>query len=197
MTLLALLFEAGLGGVALGAGWLVGHWPLVRIGPAGPPLAEQVAAAGWGLVAAGPLLVALVLIDRLPFGPLRQLRNLTATIIERMFGGATAWQLALVSVAAASGEELLFRGLVQAGLAEVVAGWYGPGMALAVASLLFGVCHWLSTTYAILAALAGAYFGWLLLATGSLWTPLVAHAAYDFVALVYLIQSRAVLRSAE
>lgn len=197
MTRLALLFEAGLGAAALVIGWLVGQWPLVNVGPSGPPLADQVAAAGWGLVATGPLLVALVLIDRFPVGPLRQLRNLTASVIVRMFGGATILQLAMVSIAAALGEEVLFRGLVQAGLEQRLTGPYGPGMALAFASVLFGVCHWLNTTYAILAVLAGAYFGWLLQATGSLWAPVVAHASYDFVALVYLVRSNRLVGSVE
>jgi membrane protease YdiL (CAAX protease family) len=78
---------------------------------------------------------------------------------------------------------------VQAGLTELLGGWYGPAAAVALASVLFGACHWLNTTYAILAMFAGLYFGALLLLTGSLWTPLTAHATYDFVALVYLIQS--------
>jgi membrane protease YdiL (CAAX protease family) len=35
---------------------------------------------------------------------------------------------------------------------------------------------------------AGLYFGWLLIASGSLWPPIVAHALYDFVALCYLLR---------
>jgi membrane protease YdiL (CAAX protease family) len=104
-------------------------------------------------------------------------------------------QLAIVSLAAGLGEELLFRGLVQAGLSNLIGGEYGPWIALAIAAALFGVCHWLNTTYAILATVAGLYFGLLLLWTGSLWTPIVAHAAYDFVALIYLVRPRHLVRS--
>jgi membrane protease YdiL (CAAX protease family) len=68
-------------------------------------------------------------------------------------------------------------------------------MALGVASVVFGVCHWLNTTYAILAMLAGAYFGWLLIRTGSIWSPIVAHATYDFIALIYLIRPAKLLGS--
>ena len=60
--------------------------------------------------------------------------------------------------------------------------------------MLFGVCHWLNTTYAILAMLAGVYFGVLLMLSGSLWTPIVAHAAYDFCALVYLLRPQNLIR---
>jgi uncharacterized protein len=102
--------------------------------------------------------------------------------------------LAIVAAAAGLGEELLFRGLAQEGLSRLVGGEYGDWVALAVASLLFGVCHWLNTTYAVLALLAGLYFGLLLMLTGSLWTPIVAHAAYDFIALVYLVQPKNLIR---
>jgi membrane protease YdiL (CAAX protease family) len=105
-----------------------------------------------------------------------------------MFGGATLGQLAAVSLVAGCGEELLFRGLLQAGVSGWISGHVGLGVGLAVASALFGVCHWLSGTYAILAVLAGAYFGLLLILTGNILAPIIAHAAYDFLALAYLIK---------
>jgi len=185
---IALLFEGVLGAAALVIGWLVGHWPLVGIATSGNHLRQQILAAGWGLVATGPLLAALLIIDRFPIGPLRYLRDMTAEIISHMFGRASALQLAAVAVAAGFGEELLFRGLVQVGLSRLIPGPFAPWIALAAAAILFGICHWLNTTYALLAMLAGAYFGLLLLWTGSIWTPIVAHAAYDFIALVYLIR---------
>ena len=40
----------------------------------------------------------------------------------------------------------------------------------------------------LLAALIGVYFGWLLIESGNLFVPVVAHAAYDFAALVYLLR---------
>jgi membrane protease YdiL (CAAX protease family) len=59
-------------------------------------------------------------------------------------------------------------------------------VALAAASLLFGVGHWLSASYAILASLIGAYLGTLFLLSGNLLVPMLAHAAYDVVALLVL-----------
>src|SRR6185503_9457210 len=115
------------------------------------------------------------------------LRQLTSEVIARMFGGASPAQLAAVALAAGCGEELLFRGLVQSGIAQLFSDPIGPAVALLVASILFGVCHWLNATYAILAMLAGAYFGVLLMLTGNILAPITAHAAYDFLALVYLI----------
>jgi membrane protease YdiL (CAAX protease family) len=187
-TRLALAFEGSLGLAAIVIGWLLGWSPLVGVSGEDGAARTQIAAAGWGLIATGPLLVALLLMDRVPLRPLRQLRQMATEVIRSMFGGGSVVQLAAVAIAAGVGEELLFRGLVQAYVSWLIGGWVGLGGGLVVASVLFGVCHWLNTTYAILAMFAGAYFGVLLVAMGSIWTPLVAHAAYDFVALVYLVR---------
>jgi membrane protease YdiL (CAAX protease family) len=192
---LALAFEGGLGAAALFIGWLIGHWPAIGMSAASDSTAGQVTAIAWGLVATLPLIALLVLLDRFPIGPLKELQKIAHEFIARLFAGASVLQLAIVSLAAGLGEELLFRGLVQAGLSAWIGGKYGAWIALAIASLVFGVCHWLNTTYAVLAALAGLYFGLLLLATGSLWTPAIAHAAYDFIALVYLVRPNHLLRS--
>ncbi|MCI0361551.1 MAG: CPBP family intramembrane metalloprotease [Planctomycetaceae bacterium] len=191
--LLALLVEGGLGVVAFAIGWLVGHWPAVGMGWASPAAGEQLRAVGLGVVATLPPLVALAIIDRIPIAPLDRVRQIAEQAIREMFPQPRLWQLALVAATAGLGEELLFRGLVQAGLARLIGGTAGVWIALVAAALLFGIFHWLSTTYALLAALAGLYFGWLLIATGSLWPPIVAHALYDFVALWYLLRPNKML----
>ena len=53
-------------------------------------------------------------------------------------------------------------------------------------SFIENLAHLLNTTYAVLAGLVGLYFGGLLIATDQLLAPIVAHAAYDLAALVYL-----------
>jgi len=45
-------------------------------------------------------------------------------------------------------------------------------------------------TYALFAAFIGAYLGWLWIWTGNLLTPMITHADYDFVALVYFFRFR-------
>ena len=55
--------------------------------------------------------------------------------------------------------------------------------AVAISATLFGLAHFLSATYAVIAALVGAYLGWLHLVSGNLLVPIVAHAVYDLVAL--------------
>jgi membrane protease YdiL (CAAX protease family) len=194
MTLIALAFEGGLGAAALAIGWLAGHWPAIGMSLRAASAREQLAAIGWGLVATLPLVAALVVMDRFPLGPIQGVKHVAQDLIARMFRGATMLHLAIISLAAGLGEELLFRGLAQAGLARLIGGDYGPWIALAAASALFGVCHWLNRTYAFLAMLAGVYFGLLLMLSGSLWTPIVAHAAYDFIALIYLLRPRNLIR---
>jgi membrane protease YdiL (CAAX protease family) len=186
-TIIALLFEGGLGAIALIVGWLVGHWPAAGV-ERDIPAVGQLAAVGWGLIASVPLLAGLIVIDRFPLGPLRELRITAQRLIQQMFGGASYFQLALVAVAAGVGEELLFRGLLQDGLSRWLGGPFGPWIALAVAAVAFGVCHWLNATYAVLATLAGGYFGLLFAVSDSLWTPIAAHAGYDFLALVYVLR---------
>jgi membrane protease YdiL (CAAX protease family) len=61
-----------------------------------------------------------------------------------------------------------------------------------IGGLVFGIAHPLSKTYFVLAAMLGCYLGWLwLVADGNLLAPIVAHAAYDFTALVILMRPRA------
>jgi membrane protease YdiL (CAAX protease family) len=191
--LLAVLVEGGLGVLALTIGWLCNHWPAVGMGWSSPEVSEQFQFIGLGVAATLPPLIALGVIDRFPFAPLDRVRQIAEYAVRQMFPSPRLWQLALVAAVAGLGEELLFRGLVQACLARLIGGPAGIWIALIAASLLFGVFHWLSTTYALLAAVAGLYFGWLLIATGSLWPPVVAHALYDFAALWYLLRPNQVL----
>jgi uncharacterized protein len=185
---LALLVEGGLGLAALAIGWLFGHWPAVGMGWDGASAGRQLLAIGWGVLATLPLLLALAVLERVPIPSLERVKDLALQAIRQIFPQPRWWQLAAVAAAAGFGEELLFRGLVQAGVAELIGGLYGPWIALVVASAVFGVFHWLNTTYALLAMLAGLYFGGLLIATGSLWPPIVAHGLYDFIALWYLLR---------
>ena len=190
---LALLVEGGLGLAALGIGWLIGYWPAIGIRFDSETAGEQLWAIGLGVLGTVPPLVALVVLDRVPLRSLEQVKEVATRVLDNMFPNPRWWQLALVAAAAGFGEELLFRGLLQGGLAHWISSLAGPWIALCIASLVFGVFHWLNTTYALLAAVAGLYFGWLLIATGSIWPPIVAHALYDFIALCWLLRPNQVV----
>jgi membrane protease YdiL (CAAX protease family) len=98
----------------------------------------------------------------------------------------TVADFAVVAILAGFGEEGLFRGLLQGWLAESLS----PVAGLVVASTLFGLLHFVTPAYALLAGLLGLYLGILYLVTGNLVVPIVVHALYDFLALLYLVRWR-------
>jgi membrane protease YdiL (CAAX protease family) len=60
-----------------------------------------------------------------------------------------------------------------------------PVWAVAGASLLFGLCHWLNTTYAVFAFSMGIVLGILYWQFG-LVSVIATHAAYDFLAILVI-----------
>ncbi len=182
---IAILFEGGVVILAVAICWYSGRWPPLASKPSWP---DDVMSMVWGIVATLPMYVGLVVFNRYPVGPLAELKRFVETNLTPAFEGLTLLQMALISLAAGIGEELLFRGLLQTAIADWAGPPYGVWTGLIVAAIVFGACHWVTTTYAYLAALIGLYFGFLFVATGDLLTPVVAHGLYDFVALIYLIK---------
>jgi membrane protease YdiL (CAAX protease family) len=172
---LAVAVEGGLVGLAGLGGWLLGPDPLGT-------LRWEPIDLLWGMLAAMPMLVLFAVCIISNSGPLARIRQLTAELIQPLFAPLTVGDLALVSLLAGLGEEMLFRGVLQSGLSDC----WGTTAGLVGASLLFGICHALTATYALLATLMGAYLGWLWLVSGNLLVPVVAHALYDFVALLFI-----------
>jgi membrane protease YdiL (CAAX protease family) len=186
----AVVLESALALVAVGVGWLVGFSPLEKLPLTLAALPDLAIASAWGVAAALPLLAGLLALERIRWTPLVRIRAVVDEFLDRTLRGASYIDLALLSLMAGIGEEVLFRGLIQAGLAQWIGPPYGLVVGLAVASLAFGVALAITPTYALLAALVGVYLGGLMLATDSLAAPIVAHAVYDFAALVYLSQNR-------
>jgi membrane protease YdiL (CAAX protease family) len=175
--LLGLGFEGGLAAVAWALGWLLGQSPLERF------------AWDWWDFAIGvgvclPLFGLFLLGQRSQWGPLARIKQFLDDFIKPFFAASTVLDLALISLAAGIGEEMLFRGVLQA----AVGNWLGPWVGLVVASVLFGLAHLITPTYAVLAALIGAYLGWLWMLTDNLLVVIVAHALYDFLALLYILR---------
>lgn len=174
----AVAVEGGLALAAIVLGWLVGQPPLAAIDwTAGGAL--------WGLAAALPMFATLVATTWWPIGPLAGLEEFVRRSLVPLFRSARLWELAVICLLAGFGEEMLFRGVVQAGI-ERVSG--SPWLALAAASVLFGLAHPITRTYAVVAGAIGVYLGWLLLASGNLLVPACAHAVYDFAAVLYLLR---------
>lgn len=182
MTGVALAVEAGLGLLALAVGFGLGHSPLSS-------LRWSLEGASWGVVATLPMVLGLVIVERASCRPLRRVSQVVARLVRELFAGASLVELALISAAAGLGEELLFRGLLQDGLARAIGGSAGVAIAVLVASVAFGLAHPITPTYALLGALSGLYLGGLFLVTGNLLAPIVAHALYDLVALAHIVRS--------
>jgi membrane protease YdiL (CAAX protease family) len=160
--------------------WAAGRW--LGISP-GERLHFTLEAMGLGVLAAVPLLLGLRWTVTTRLSPVRQLVKLVVEQLGPVLASRSAAELALIATLAGLAEEILFRGVVQVALTRVL-----PDTgSLVVASAAFGLAHFVTPTYAILAAVAGLYLGALYQLHGNLLVPIVAHALYDFVALLYLV----------
>jgi uncharacterized protein len=172
---LAIAIEGGLIALAWLVGWMVETRPLTHF-------EFDPRAALWGLAATAPMLACFLAAVRWPVGPLRGIKDFTDRVIRPLMMSCSLVDLAGIALLAGLGEEMLFRGVLQ----ESFSRWLPLWGAVAAAALLFGILHAVTPAYAVLAALVGAYLGALYLWTGNLLAPILAHAVYDFVALVYL-----------
>jgi membrane protease YdiL (CAAX protease family) len=148
--------------------------------------AAFVAALGRGLLGALVMLILFFGLYHAPQNEFRRLRGQVEWLVNELFPAGNVGQFALVSALAGVGEELLFRGVIQ----TAIAGWTTPVAGLAITSLLFGLAHSLSRLYFLLATMIGFFLGWIAMQTNDLLGPIVAHGAYDFVALIYLARKR-------
>ncbi len=103
-----------------------------------------------------------------------------------LFKDFTILQIALLSIAAGISEEVLFRAVIQGGLQSAS----GTPIAVAISALLFGLCHALTKFYFILATLMGVYLSLVWMSTSQLLSPMIAHALYDFIVLVWYLRLR-------
>lgn len=140
-----------------------------------------------GLVAG--LFGSLVLVPALAW-PIERLfpdTDLSAAA-ERLADATPGWRIWVLALCVAGitpvVEELFFRGIVQARLVPRL----GPGAAVAVASVLFGLAHLQLPQLLPLAAL-GAVFGVLALRLRRLGAAIVAHAVFNGLTVVALASS--------
>lgn len=140
-------------------------------------------AVALSLTATVPLVIGMLFFERASWAWAREIRNLIRDQLLPLLRGAGSGGIALIALMAGFGEELLFRGVIQAGLA----GPLGTFAALAITSLVFGLAHFVTRAYFVLATLIGLYLGLLYLWTDNLLVPILVHALYDWVALQYLL----------
>ena len=172
---LAVSGEAGL----LLLAWALGRWlgisPLSSLGPLVQGLLLGTAGAlplglalRWMLTTANPALRRLTILVEQELGP--------------FLASLSALELGILAAIAGSSEEALFRGVLLPARSRDLSSVGG----LLASSVLFGLVHFASRTYALVAGIMGCYLGILFLLTGSLVVPIVSHALYDFGALLVL-----------
>lgn len=175
----ALVAEALLIPLALGLALLLGqapwaefHWPLGTL--------------VFAVVATVPLVAGLTLFGR--HGPdwFRELESLVRPAVEMLFRGRGRAVVIFASLLAGFGEELLFRGVLQAWLS----GPTGPWPALVIAAVVFGLVHAVSRAYFLVATAMGLYLGALYLFSGNLLLACLVHALYDWFAIEYVLRAR-------
>jgi membrane protease YdiL (CAAX protease family) len=174
---LAILVEGGLLVAAAVFGWLLEQNPVQAIAWTPRGLLE-------GVIAVLPMLVLFVILVRWPIGPLRGILNFSERVLCPLLASCSVIDLLGISVLAGVGEELLFRGIAQAVLCRTL----GLVGGIVLASILFGGLHAITWAYAVLAAFMGAYLGCVWLYTDNLLPAMVAHALYDFAALLWLLR---------
>jgi membrane protease YdiL (CAAX protease family) len=180
---IAVLFEGGTAVLALTLGWLFAQPPTRYVHWSAGALA-------WGCLGSLPLLVVMLLVTHFPLGPLARLNQVVRDVIVPLFKSCSRLDFFTISLLAGVGEELLFRGVIQARLAD----WLSPAAGLVLASLLFGLAHTITAAYAVMATIFGLYLGGLWLWSGNLLVAITAHAIYDFLALVYLTRRHELTR---
>lgn len=185
---LTLVFEGSLVVAAVLLGWMFQVPPFESISPQYSADYSDGVSLVIGACATAPMLVMLVAIDTAPWGPFRRLRKVVDQRVAPMFQNLSTTEVFIIALLAGIGEEALFRGFLQEAI--TAASSAGPMTGLMVASVLFGVCHWLTNTYALFAVIMGLLMGGLLLLTGNLLAPISAHVIYDFIAILYLQRTR-------
>lgn len=176
---MAVIVEGGIAVLAVLLAWLFQVTLREQFAAWGTPLALAV---GRGIVATLPMLCVFGALVHSRNAELRRLREHVEWMVREMFPRKSAAEFAMVALLAGVGEELLFRGVFQTKLI----GWTTPLVGLWLASLVFGLAHALSRLYFAFAVVVGLFLGWLAFQYGDLVAPMVAHALYDFVALLYL-----------
>src|SRR5262249_44412490 len=152
-----------------------------------PPLARFVwslSDALWGAAAAVPLIALFLALLTWPIGPLIRVKQFCEEEVVPLFRESYWSELALISLAAGVGEEMLFRGVLQSWFMSLL----GTTGGVVLASVVFGLLHPISVSYIIITGFLGFYLGEIWILNGNLLAVMVTHALYDFAALGYLIR---------
>jgi hypothetical protein len=182
-ALTAAIFEGSLAVVAVGLGRWFGQSPLTTFH-------GNFSGLLLGLVATLPPLGFFWFCLKCPLRPFTEIARILDETLVPLFEHCSLIELAVIAALAGLGEEMLFRGVVQAVVADKIGGAIGVYAGLFAAAVLFGLLHPITPSYAVMAGLIGLYLGWIWLVCGNLLAPITTHGVYDFLALAYLVTRR-------
>lgn len=177
---MAYLFEGGLVGVAYLLGWLAGLDPFSDMHFDGDAVSH-------GILGTLPLLLLFFWAYQFPHAELAKIKRFLLDTLAPQLAACRWHQLLSVAAVAGFGEEALFRGVLQP-WAETHWGW---AAGLVVSNVLFGLVHFITPLYGLLALFTGIYLGVMLDIGGqrNLLTPMVVHGLYDFVAFWVVVRT--------
>ena len=119
---------------------------------------------------------------------MRDIYRLAKDAISKWLGQPSIGEIALLCIVVGIGEEVFFRAFLQGTLSVWLDGVSGHWVALGIASILFGLAHAVTRSYALLAGTVGLLLGLQLMFTRDLLGPILSHAIYDFVVLVAMLR---------
>jgi len=93
---------------------------------------------------------------------------------------ALLFNVFLIAILPALGEELFFRGA----LIRILQNWKGVKMAIWITAFIFSTIHFEFYGF-VPRLLMGAFFGYLLLWSGNLWLPILAHFINNVIAVLF------------
>lgn len=170
-------FEGGLALLGLTLAWIL-ELP--------PP--EIVPRDGVSVVAVtAPLLLFYLLFEKIPLRSFQRIQEFLEDVVVPLFRPHKHWKVWLVALLAGLGEEILFRGVLQALLLDW--GW-PPWGAIGLTGVAFGLAHSITPLYALIATAMGWYLGWVTWWTDDLGVAIAAHAIYDGFALTRLMAQK-------
>ncbi len=111
------------------------------------------------------------------------MRQLMHTL-HSLFKNFSWFDIVFVSCLAGIGEELLLRGALQTWLIELI----NPVSGVLIASLVFGLMHYLSRIYVIVTTVLGILFGVALVLSDSILFVIIGHAIYDVCAFFMVVK---------
>ncbi len=197
-------FSLAVGGVGILLGSIVGFDARAYLPKPGELDPWQIAIdCGLGALAALPMVAAVALVMRITHPAIDAIKEFGETPLIKSMLSLTQLELVLVSLCAGVGEEIAFRGCILPWITALhgddgqLVNHFDVGdplltahpamlaVGVIVSSLAFGLLHPVSRLYIGIAALMGAYFSVLMIATDSLLVPIVAHAVYDAIQMLF------------